>query len=171
MVGGQKPCGRGDIKLWISHVITWLEGHLTLQVSFSYHKSPPCQVWLPWVLQKRRYFVFILSRNLMWPRGQWVMWHYGWILIIISHHPAKLMATDVVQEKIFRFYFVMWLSGQRVTWHYRWFYLVISDYPAKFCDHRPFGRGDIKLSICRETSHDHVVRESCDIMGSELCSL
>ena len=50
------------------------------------------------------------------------------------------------------------------------FHLVISDYPAKFCDHRPFGRGDIKLSVCHVTSHDHVVRGSCDIMG-EFCSL
>ena len=168
MLGGQKPCGRGDIKLWISHVITWLEGHLTLQVSFSYHKSPPCQVWLPWVLQKRRYFVFILSRNLMWPHDQRVTWHYWWNLFIISHHPAKLVATDVVQEKIFRFYFVTWPHVTKWP-HYRWFYLVISDFPAKFRDHTSFRKGDVKLSICHVTSHDHVIKRSCDIMG-DFCS-
>ena len=34
MLRGQRPCGRGDIKLWISHVtstITSSEGHLTLR--------------------------------------------------------------------------------------------------------------------------------------------
>ena len=28
-----------------------------------------------------------------------------------------------------------------------------------------------KLSICHVTSHDYVVRGSCEIMGSEFCSL
>ena len=54
---------------------------------------------------------------------------------------------------------------QRVMWHYVWVSLVISDYPAEFGDHRPFGRGDIKLSIFHITSRDHVVRGSYDIMG------
>ena len=35
----------------------------------------------------------------------------------------------------------------------------------KFGDHRLCGRGDIKLSFCHVTSHDYVVRGSCDIMG------
>ena len=47
------------------HVITWSEGSSNMTVSFSYHKSSPCQVWWPWVLEKRRCFVFILSGNLM----------------------------------------------------------------------------------------------------------
>ena len=34
-----------------------------------------------------------------------------------------------------------------------------------FGDHKPFGRGDIKLSICHVTSCDHVGRGSCGIMG------
>ena len=46
----------------------------------------------------------------MWSRGQSAIRHFGWILFIISHHPAKLVAKGVVQEKIFRFYFchVIW---------------------------------------------------------------
>ena len=55
------------------HMITWSESHLTWRVSFSYHKSPPCQVSWPWVLEKRGYFVLILSRNLM------SSWYWGYI--------------------------------------------------------------------------------------------
>ena len=150
MLCGQRP--RGDISFELvtwPHLIMWLEGHLTLRVSFANHKSPSCQglvvtgfteeeiihfyfvtlpSWWSQALFKRKYVVFILSRDLMW------------------------------------------LSGQRVTWHYRWLYLIISNNPAKFRDHRPFGRGNIKFSICHVTLHNHLVRGSCDIMG-EFCSL
>ena len=47
----------------------------SLSVSFPRHKSPLCQVWLPLVLQKRRYFAFDLSRDLTPLRDQRVMWH------------------------------------------------------------------------------------------------
>ena len=112
MLGGVKDLAGKEISsfelvTW-PHMITWWEGHLTLRLTFFNHKSPTCQVWWTWVLHKRKYFVFILSCNLMWPRGQKVVWRYGRVLIIISHHPAKLIATGVVQEKIFCFYFVTW---------------------------------------------------------------
>ena len=88
------------------HVI---RGSSDITGEFLLHKLPPWQVWWIWVLQKRRYFVSILSRNLMWPRGHRLMWNYGWVLFIISHHPhPKLLATAAVQEKIFHFYFVTW---------------------------------------------------------------
>ena len=58
-----------------------------------------------------------------------------------------------------------WLHNQGVIGHFEWVSLVISDYPANVGDHRPFGRGDIKLSVCHVTSRDHIVRKSCDIMG------
>ena len=25
----------------------------------------------------------------MWLRGHWIMWHYGGVFLIVSHHPAK----------------------------------------------------------------------------------
>ena len=53
------------------------------------HKWPSCQVWWPLALQRRRYFVFNMSHDLMWPRGQRIMWHYGWVSLITSLHPAK----------------------------------------------------------------------------------
>ena len=68
---------------------TWSQGHVTLWVSFPHHKLPLCQVWWPSALQNRRYFVFNLSRDLMWPSCHRVMWHYGWVPLIISLHPAK----------------------------------------------------------------------------------
>ena len=43
--------------------------------------------------------------------------------------------------------------------------LVISEYHASFDGHRPFGRGEVKLSICHMTSHNRGARRSCDIMG------
>ena len=110
------------------HMIRWSEDHLTLRVSFSYHKSPPCQVWWPWVLKKRRYFVFVLFCNLIWPRGQRIMWHYCRVIFIISHHPANWWSQALFKRKYFVFILprdITWLSVQRATWHYRWFYLVI----------------------------------------------
>ena len=173
MLGGQRPFGRGDTKLWISHVayrdhvirgssdirgefqnqtFTRFGGHRFCRrgdLLFLFCHVTSCDhmirgssdvigevsslwvtilpSWWPQTLFKRKYFVFILSRDLTW------------------------------------------LSGQRVTWHYRWFYFVISDFPAKFRDHRPFREGDVKLSICHVTSQDHEVKGSCDIMG-EFCS-
>ena len=141
------------------HVITWSEGHLTLRVCSSYHKPPPCQVWWIWVLQKRRYFISILSRNLMWPRGHRVMWNYGWVLFIISHHPhPKLLATAVVQGKIFHFYFVTWphvIKGleSQVTLK-----VILSCHkwlPCKASWSKAFWKRRYKLSICHVSSHDH----------------
>ena len=144
--------------------ITWSENHLTLCLSFPHHKLPLCQIWWPPDLQKRRYFVFNLSRDLIWPRDHRVMCHYGWVSLIISLHPAKFGGNRLcAREEIF-FFVCHMTSRQRVMWHYGWVPLVISDYPAKFGDHRPFGRGDIKLSICHVTPCGHVLRVSCDIM-------
>ena len=70
-------------------MITWLDDHLALWVSFPHHNLPLCQVWWPSVLRKRRYFVFNLSRDIMWPRSHRFMWHYGWVPLIISLHPAN----------------------------------------------------------------------------------
>ena len=89
----------------------------------THFKSPPWQVWWLQASCKRRYFVFSLSRDLMW------------------------------------------LRGERDTWHYGGVSLVISEYHANFDGHRPFGRGEIKLSICHVTSQNCGARRSCDIMG------
>ena len=124
--GGHQACRRGDILFLICHVTSCdhgVTGLCDIMGSSPHYKSPSCQVWWSKALCKRRNFVFCLSLDLTWLRGQRVMWRYGWVS------------------------------------------LVISDYPAKFGDHIPFGRRDIKLSICHVTSCDHVVRGSCDIMG------
>ena len=64
MFGGHRLCERGNICHVTSrnHVS---EDHLTGWVSFPHHKLPLCQVWWPSTLQKRRYFVFDSSRDLM----------------------------------------------------------------------------------------------------------
>ena len=136
-------------------MFTWSGAHLSLLVSFSHHKSLPCQVW-----QKRRYFVFNLSRDLM-VRSP----HYK------SPSCQVWWSQALCKRKDFAFGLsrdLTWLHFQRVMWHYGWFSLVISDYRGKFGDHKRFGRGDIKLSIYHVTSRDHVLRGSRGII-SELC--
>ena len=34
----------------------------------------------------------------MCPSGQWVMWHYGWVPIILSHHHAGLMSVEITMD-------------------------------------------------------------------------
>ena len=81
---------------WL-HVITWSESHLTLWMSFPHHKSPLCQIWWQSVLQKMRYFVFNLSGDLLWPRGQRVP-------VIVSIHPVKFGGhRHCAREKILLF--------------------------------------------------------------------
>ena len=152
---------------WV-YVIKWSEDHLTLWVIFPHHKLPFCQVWWPSTLRKRRYFVFNLSRDLMWPRGHRIMWHCEWVPLIISLHPDKFGGHRYCARKEILFFVCHMTSRDfvvRESCDYGWVSLVISIYPAKFGDHRPFGRGDIKLLICHVISCDHVVRGSCDIMG------
>ena len=70
MFGGYRPCGRGNFKFSICHR-TSLDHVVrgSSWVSFPHHKSPLWQVYWPLASQKRRYFVFNLSRDLMWSCG------------------------------------------------------------------------------------------------------
>ena len=73
----------------------------------------------------------------MWQPGQRLMWHYGWVLLIISHHPTTFGGRRrCARENI-----------SKSLWHYGWVSHVISDYTAKFGDHRPFGRGNTNLQF------------------------
>ena len=152
----------------LSRDVTWSDDHLTLWVSFHHHKSSLCQVWWSPVLGKRRYFVFNLSHDLTWALGHRVMWHYEWVSLTLSLHPVTFGDHRHVEHRkkiVCLSRDLTRLCGQRVMWRYGWVSLIISDYPTKFGDHRRFGRGNIKLSICRVTSCYHVVRWSCSIMG------
>ena len=89
-----------------------------------------------------------------WSTGQVILWMNS------PYYKSPFCQVWWSQALSKRGYFVFSLSldlmplrGQRVTWHYWGVSLVISDYHAKFGDHRLFGRGDIKLSICR----DHIM--------------
>ena len=146
----------------------------SLWVSFPHHKWPLCQVWWPLELQKRRYFVFNLSGDLMWPCGQRVMWHYGWVSPHYKSPSCQVWWSQTLyKRRNFVFHLsrdLTWLRGQRVKWHYGLVSLIISDNPANFGHHRPFGRGDTKVSIWHVTSCDHMVRGSGDIIGEFLSS-
>ena len=58
-----------------------------------------------------------------------------------------------------------WPLGPRVIWLNRWVPLTISHQLAMFGDDRPCEREDVKFSIFREIPRDHMIRESCAVMG------
>ena len=125
-------------------------------------------------LCKRRNFAFRLSLELMWLRGQRVVWHYGWVPLIISLDPAKFGGTGVVQEKKFRFSFVAW--PHVTSWSEGHVTLWVSSpyYKSRSCQvwwNRRCAREEISFFVCRLTSCDFVVRESCDIVAEFSSSL
>ena len=71
-------------------VITWSESHMAIWVSFCHHNLPPCKVWWLKILQKGKYFVFNLSRDIRWTLGNRDMSNYGSVFPIIIHHPADI---------------------------------------------------------------------------------
>ena len=74
--------------MWLQ-VTTWSEGHATSWVSYPHHKSPPCQVWLPYALRKRGYYFFDLSRDLTWSHDKRVMRLHAWSPFNLSCYFAK----------------------------------------------------------------------------------
>ena len=134
------------------HVITWSGGYLTLRLSFSYHKPPPGTGFC------RRgdilfSFCHVTSRDHVVKGSSDIVREFT---ILPSWWPQALFKTKY-------FVFILscdltWLSGQRFTWYYS--FVIIGLLKEE----------DIKLSIGHVTSHDHVVRRSCDIIG-EFCSL
>ena len=52
----------------------------------------------------------------------------------------------------------------RVMWFLELLCHVISHYPVKFGVHRACGIGNIAVFICRETTNNHVTKESCDFV-------
>ena len=75
------------------------------------------------------------------------MWHHGWVLLIISHHPTTFGGRRrCAREDISESHVTLWLVS-----------FAISEF-AEFGDHRPFGRGNTNLSIFYVTPRDHVFR-------------
>ena len=89
---------------------TWSESHATSWVSYLHHKSPPCESWWPYALQKSRYFIIDLSRDLTWPLDKRFMGLYAWFLFIISHHPAKFGGHRSCRRKYILFFLFHVLS-------------------------------------------------------------
>ena len=107
-----RPCERGGILFITCHVTS--RHHEVKELfhfmgSSSFSKSPPCQVWWPYALQKRRYYVFNFSRN---SRDQGVMQSYRWFPLIISHHLANFSGHRFWQK---RRYYIFNLSRD-LTW-------------------------------------------------------
>ena len=96
-------------------VNAWSESHATSWVSYLHHKSSPCESWWPYALQKSRYFIINLSRDLTWPLDKRFMRLYAWFLFIISHHPAKFGGHRSCRRKyIFFFLFHVLSCGSMV---------------------------------------------------------
>ena len=133
-----------------------------LHRSLPYHKSPTCSCLVVIDLAEGEILSF---QFITWPHV--TTWSKGSL-----HHKSPSCQVSWSQALCKRKNFVFrlsrvltWLGCQRVMWSYGWVSLVIRDYLAKLSDQRPFGRGDIKLSIIHVTSRYHVVIGSCDIMG------
>ena len=90
--GGQKPCRRGDI-LFLMFLLSSCNYMVTRSCDIMDNSVSLYVTILPSFvaigLGEEKYFVFNLSRELMGPRGQGLIWHYGWFFLIISHHSAK----------------------------------------------------------------------------------
>ena len=108
---------------------------------------------------KRRYKVFNLPHDLAWSRGQRVMWHHGWALLIISHCLVKFGCNKLCE---IRDSWPTWLRGQRVVWHRGWVPLIKSHYSEKSCGHRPCRIGYILFLIGHAV---HVSMWSMDYMA------
>ena len=71
-------------------------------------------------------------------RYQWVIWHYGWVSLIISQR--RYFAFNLSRD-------LMWPRHQRVSCHYGCVYFIISHHPAMFGGHRRCAREDISFSF------------------------
>ena len=154
------------------NVVIWSGSHVTLWVSSDHYKSLSYQVWWSQALHKKIYFIFSLSRDLTWIRGQRFTWQCRWVYLIISDYPAKFadyrpfIRGDIklsVCHVTSRDYLVR--GSCNII---RWVSAIIS--PAKFWCHRPYRRGDILFLTDHVTSCDQVVNEFCGIMGRCLSS-
>ena len=159
MFRGHRTCRRGDIRFSICHVTS--RGHMirgSLCVRFPHHESYSTKFGGHWTC---KYFAFDLSRDVMWLREQRVMWHYGWVPLIITLHPAKFGGHRLCAREKNPF-FICHVTA-------RDFWVRESCDIGNLKNHRHFRREDNKLSIFHVTSRDHMVRGSCKHMG-EFCS-
>ena len=94
MLCGHTPSRRRDNLFLICQVISYdhnIRGSCDIMgglPSLCVTILPSCHWWSQ-ILWKRSYFVLSLSGDLTWLRGQRVMWHYGWVFLIIRVYPAK----------------------------------------------------------------------------------
>ena len=107
-----------------------------------------------------------LSRDFTQSRDQRIVWHYGWVFLIISYHSVKFSGHQpCVRGDILFLICHVTSCCHRVMWHYWWVPLNISLHSAKSGGHRHCARREILFFVCLVTSRDFVARESCDTMG------
>ena len=147
---------------WLD-VITWSEGHYGWVSLIINDHSAKFGSHLP---SRGGNILFLTCHVTTWSEDHVTLW------VSSSHYKSSSCQVWLSQSLCKRRNFVFclsrdltWLRSQRFMWHYGWVSVVISDYPAKLEDHRPFGTGDIKVSISHVSSRDHIVRGSGDIMG------
>ena len=81
-----RPCRRGPERrdnLWSRD-----QSHTTLWWALPHHTSEPFKNLWPYVFWRKKYFIFSLSIELIWPGDQGNMWLHGWIYLVISHQLA-----------------------------------------------------------------------------------
>ena len=125
-----------------------------------------CKVWCSYVFWRKKYFVFSLSRDLMWPGDQTDMWFHGCVYVITSHQLATFHGYRPCQKRyVTLLIYQVTTHRLRITELYRCVPLTISHRRVMFGSHRPCRRGDIKFSIDHVALRDHVIRGSSDITG------
>ena len=87
--GAQRRCGRKDISFLVCHVI---KGLADIMDEFSSLIVTNLSSLVAAALVEEDIFCFYLPRDLMWPRDQRFLLHYGWVRFIISHHPPTFDA-------------------------------------------------------------------------------
>ena len=111
---------------------------------------------------------FNLSSDFVLPRGQMVMCHNGWVLLIISHCPVKFGGQRLcgigdikllICQSISRDHVIRGSSG--------WILLIINHYPAIFCGNKPCRRVDIVFHWSCDPKC-HMINGLCGIMAGWL---
>ena len=96
--------------------------------------------------------LFNLSRDLIWARGQRLMWYHGLVLLIISHHPIKFGGNRLCEIRDIKLLNCHVISSGYVT-----LWVSCPNHKSKFCGYRPCRIGDILFLIGHVTSCNHVV--------------
>ena len=117
-------------------MITWSEPRDFIMIFASPYVSK-MQNLVVIVFWRKKYSVFSLSHDLMWPGGQRNMWLHGHIHLTISHQPAMFGGHRPCERGNVMFSICHVTSRDNVIrGHYGWVSLIINRHSDKFSGHK-----------------------------------